>query len=164
MEISEGDEKKVMVAIDEGDQSHYALMWVLDNLKNSLKSPLILFMAQPATADNYSFSASLSNARIYCSLSATQLVNSVKDQNQKLTLAFLEKAKDICASRGVVAEMVTEVGDPKVAICSVSEKLGVDMLVIAKHDLGKIKRSVTWSVSDYCVKYAKCPVLVVKKP
>ncbi|GLT34440.1 hypothetical protein SLA2020_089520 [Shorea laevis] len=158
------DEKKVMVAIDEGEHSYYALMWVLDNLKDSLKSPLIIFMAQPVPPDNYTFSAALSNARIYCPFSTTPLVNSIKDQHQKLTLALLEKAKDICASKGVVAEMITEAGDPKVTICSVAEKLNVNLLVVGEDELGKITRAVTWSVSNYCVQYAKCPVLVVKKP
>ncbi|GLU04730.1 hypothetical protein SLE2022_218650 [Rubroshorea leprosula] len=158
------DEKKVMVAIDESEHSYHALMWVLDNLKDSLKSPLIIFMAQPATSDNYTFQASLSNARIYCPFSTTELVNSVKNHHQKLTLAFLEKAKDICASRGVVAEMITEIGDPKVTICSVAEKLNVNLLVVGEHELGRIKRAVAWSVSNYCFKYAKCPVLIVKKP
>lgn len=59
-------ERKVMVAIDESDNSHYALMWVLDNLKESVSSaPLLIFMAQPPAKSTYSFAASLSSARMY---------------------------------------------------------------------------------------------------
>lgn len=34
--VDETDERKVMVAIDGSEQSHHALMWVLDNLKESI--------------------------------------------------------------------------------------------------------------------------------
>ncbi|XP_021637893.2 uncharacterized protein LOC110633555 isoform X2 [Hevea brasiliensis] len=158
-------ERKVMLAIDESEYSHYALIWVLDNLKESLtKSPLFIFMAQPPPK-NYPFAASLGSARMYCSVSAApDFVNSVKENNKKLALAFLEKAKEICASRGVNAEIITEEGDPKTAICNVVQKLNISMLVLGERGLGKIKRALLGSVSNYCVQYAKCPVLVVKKP
>lgn len=67
-----GAERKVMVAIDESDYSHYALMWVLENLKESItKSPLVIFMAQPPTKSCYTFAASLGSARMYCPVSAS---------------------------------------------------------------------------------------------
>lgn len=61
-------ERKVMVAIDESEQSHYALMWVLDNLKESIsKFPLIIFMAQPPTKSKFVFTAPFGYARLYSS-------------------------------------------------------------------------------------------------
>lgn len=63
--------KKVMVAIDENECSYQALMWVLQNLKDSLgNSPLVIFTAQPPPYRNASFSASLGSARVYCPLFA----------------------------------------------------------------------------------------------
>ncbi|XP_065880797.1 universal stress protein A-like protein [Euphorbia lathyris] len=158
-------EWKVMVAIDENENSYYALMWVLNNLKETLmEAPLYIFMAQPPAIDNLTFAASLGSARIYSSVSsAPELAKSVKQNNQKLALAYLEKAKGICASRGVNAEIITEIGDPKTAICDVVQKLNISMLIIGERGLGKIKRAIQGSVSSYCVQYAKCPVLVVKK-
>ncbi|GAY47547.1 hypothetical protein CUMW_105260 [Citrus unshiu] len=61
-------ERKVMVAIDESELSHYALMWVLDNLKESIsKFPLIIFMAQPPTKSKFVFTAPFGYARLYSS-------------------------------------------------------------------------------------------------
>ncbi|KAF5468588.1 hypothetical protein F2P56_012731 [Juglans regia] len=159
-------EKKVMLAIDESEYSHYALVWALDNLKESLtNSPLVIFMAQPPTKSTYTFAASLGSARLYCPVSATpDFVTSVKEKQKKLTLALLEKAKEICASRGVNAETVTEVGHPTTAICDAVEKLNIKLLILGEHVLGKIERAFLGSVSSYCVQNAKCPVLVVKKP
>ncbi|KDP29423.1 hypothetical protein JCGZ_18344 [Jatropha curcas] len=159
-------EKKVMIAIDESEYSYYALMWVLDNLKESLqKTSLVVFMAQPPPRNSYTFAAALGSARLYSPvLTPPDFNNSVKENNKKLALAFLEKAKEICASRGVSAEIITEEGDPKSAICNVVQKLNISMLVLGERGLGKIKRALLGSVSNYCVQYAKCPVLVVKKP
>jgi len=159
-------ERKVMVAIDESDYSHYALTWVLENLKESIiNSSLVIFMAQPPPTNSYTFSAPLGSARMYCPVSATpELTNSIQENNKKLTLALLGKAKEMCASCGVKAETITEVGDPSTAICDAVQKFDISLLVLGERGLGKIKRALLGSVSNYCVQNAKCPVLVVKKP
>ncbi|XP_062159061.1 uncharacterized protein LOC133866521 [Alnus glutinosa] len=159
-------ERKVMVAIDESEYSHYALTWVLDNLKESItNSSLVIFMAQPPPRSSFTFSAPLGSARMYCPVSATpELTNSIQENHKKLTLALLEKAKDMCASYGVKAETITEVGDPSTVICDVVQKFDITLLVLGERGLGKIKRALLGSVSNYCLQNAKCPVLVVKKP
>lgn len=40
----------------------------------------------------------------------------------------------------VNAEILTEEGDAKTAICNVVEKLNIGMLILGDHGLGKIKR------------------------
>ena len=164
--LSCGNDRKIMVAIDEGEYSHYALMWALDNLKESLESSkLVIFMAQPPPAKGDVFAASLSSARVHCPVSATpQYVNSAKENNKKLTLALLEKAKEICAGRGVHAEIATEAGHPTTAICDAVKKYDITLLILGERGLGKIKRALLGSVSNYCLQYATCPVLVAKKP
>ncbi|XVF84775.1 hypothetical protein PTKIN_Ptkin17bG0065700 [Pterospermum kingtungense] len=157
-------EKKVMVAIDESENSHYALMWVLDNLKQSLNSPLIIFMATSPANNNFSYAAPLASARLYCPVTSMEFVNSIQEQHKTFTLALLKKAKDICASQGVSAEIITEVGDPGVTICNMAEQLKINLLILGDRGLGKIERAFIGSVSSYCVNNAKCPVLVVKKP
>ncbi|KAL3731461.1 hypothetical protein ACJRO7_028353 [Eucalyptus globulus] len=164
--LANGFDRNVMVAIDESDYSHYALMWVLDNLKESVeRSTLLIFMAHPPPRPVSTFQASLSSARVYCSVSPTpDLVKSVEANNKKLTSAYLDKAKEICANRGVRAETIADVGDPKVAICDAVLKYNVSLLVMGERGIGKIRRALIGSVSNYCVQYAKCPVLVVRKP
>ncbi|XP_059649686.1 uncharacterized protein LOC132295429 [Cornus florida] len=160
--------KKVMVAIDENESSYHAFIWVLENLKESINNsnnPLTIFMAQPSPTSNHVFSAALGSARMYCQVSATpEFVNSVREQNKRLSLGLLEKAKAICTSRGVNAETITEIGDPKQAICNAVQKYNISLLVLGDHDIGKIRRALLGSVSNYCVHNASCSVLVVKKP
>lgn len=48
-----------------------------------------------------------------------------------------------CSGFGQVdAEMLTEVGDPKEAICHAVDKLNVQLLVLGSHSRGVIQRSV----------------------
>ncbi|KAI9078545.1 hypothetical protein K1719_039483 [Acacia pycnantha] len=156
--------KKVMVVIDESDYSYYALIWSLKTLKESLRSKsIILFMVQPAVDSNYTFSAFLGTARLYAPYNLN-FVNSYKENQKKLALALLERAKSICATHGVDAETCTEEGDTRTAICDAVKKLNIDLLVLGEQGIGTIKRALIGSVGNYCIQNAKCPVLVVKKP
>lgn len=42
---------------------------------------------------------------------AQELVNSVNEKQKKLTLALLEKAKDICSTQGVWKQTVPNISD-----------------------------------------------------
>lgn len=50
----------------------------------------------------------------------------------------------------IVAETVTEVGDPKVVICEAVEKHNIQLLVLGSHGRGGIQRYVR-SYSVWCV-------------
>ncbi|XP_052200026.1 universal stress protein A-like protein [Diospyros lotus] len=169
MEVNGGGEsgKKVMVAVDEDCSSYYALMWVLENLRESIVAsgnPLLIYMARPSPNTNHVLSSSLGSARMYCPITpCSDYVNSVNEQNKMVSHGILEKAKSICSSRGINAETILEIGEPKESICNAVKKHKIKLLVMAEHEIGTIKRAFLWSVSNYCVQYASCPVLVVKK-
>ncbi|XP_030970038.1 universal stress protein A-like protein [Quercus lobata] len=153
------EKKKVMVAIDESECSRYALQWTLDNLSQTIddNSQLVLFTVQPISECTYAYASSFGAA-------PPELIRSIQENQNKIASALLEKAKQICANNGIVAETVTEVGDPKVAIYEAVEKLNIQLLVLGSHGRGAIKRAFLGSVSNYCVHNVKCPVLVVRKP
>ncbi|CAN1826431.1 Universal stress protein A-like protein [Linum perenne] len=147
------EKKKVMVAIDESEFSHYALEWALSNLGDTISkssAPLLLFTAQPFSDFAYLNASTFGAA-------PPELVASVHENQKKVTIALLDKAKQICSAHGVEVETETEIGDPKQAICDAVDKHGIQLLVLGSHSRGPIQ-------SNYCVHNAKCPVLVVKKP
>ncbi|KAJ7943144.1 Universal stress protein A-like protein [Quillaja saponaria] len=158
MEVGKVEEKKVMVAIDESECSHHALKWALENLGDTIsKSKLIIFSVEPIADLRYVYASSYGAA-------SPALTRSIQENQKKATLALLEKAKDICAKHGIVAETVTETGNPKEVICEAAENLKIQLLVLGSHSRGAIKRAFLGSVSNYCVHNSKCPVLVVRKP
>ncbi|KAL3824092.1 hypothetical protein ACJIZ3_020121 [Penstemon smallii] len=155
--MEKGSSQKVMVAIDESEISHSTLEWTLQNLRESIRnSKLVIFTVQPISDFTYLHASTHGAAPI-------ELVKSVQENHKKTAEALLEQAKDICSQYGIVADTITEVGDPKEAICEAVEKLNIDLLVLGSHGRKALQRAFLGSVSNYCVHNAKCPVLVVRK-
>ncbi|EEF35359.1 conserved hypothetical protein [Ricinus communis] len=150
--------QKVMVAIDESEYSQYALQWALNHLKATIiHSQLVIFTVQNNSTFGYVYASSFGAA-------PATLIELIQENQKKVALALLQRAKNTCADHGIVAQTLTEIGDPKEAICDAVEKHNIHLLVLGSHSRGAIKRAFLGSVSNYCVHNAKCPVLVVKKP
>ncbi|KAI4357802.1 hypothetical protein L6164_001726 [Bauhinia variegata] len=153
-EKQKGFEKKVMVVIDESEQSYYALIWVLENLKEVVSnSSLTIFATQPFPNFNHG------SGQI-----GQDLIASMNRQIKKISLGLCEKAKSICAARGVIVEACTEAGDPKEVICDQVHKHAIDLLVMANYPSNPLKSVFMESLSSYCSRNANCPLLLVEKP
>ncbi|XP_047314387.1 universal stress protein A-like protein [Impatiens glandulifera] len=157
----EGDKKmkkKVMVAIDVSESSHYALEWALQNLIDS-NTQLIILTIQPLNEYSYLHASSFGSTPV-------ELIQTFQENQRKVAMSLLEKAKEICIKHGLVedVETITEVGDPKEVICEAVEKHNIQMLIVGSHGRGPLKRVILGSVSNYCMHNANCSVLVVKKP
>ncbi|CAH1416913.1 unnamed protein product [Lactuca virosa] len=146
---------KVMVAIDDSEFSEYALTWVLKNLGSTIRdSQLVIYTTRTPVDIGYLYASSWGTA---------ELIKELKESEKKAALELLEKAKTTCTDYRIIAEGMTEVGDPKVAICNAVDKLNIQLLVVGSHGRGAVIRTLLGSVSNYCVHHANCPVLVVKK-
>ncbi|XP_004299063.1 PREDICTED: universal stress protein Sll1388-like isoform 1 [Fragaria vesca subsp. vesca] len=95
---------------------------------------------------------------------APELVAALQENYKKVASGLLDKAKNICSNYGIVARTVTEIGDPKKAICEAVEKFNIELLVLGSHGRGIVQRAFLGSVSNYCIHNARCTVLVVRKP
>ncbi|XP_021898702.1 universal stress protein A-like protein [Carica papaya] len=153
-------ERKILVAVDDSEESTYALSWCLHNIIcQDSKDTLILVYAKPpktvhAALDGtgYMFSADImASTDVY--------VNG-------LAAWVIEKSTKICREefQDVEVESIVQTGDPRDVICEVAEKLHADVLVMGSRGYGLIKRAWLGSVSNHCAQTVKCPVLIVKKP
>jgi len=52
---------------------------------------------------------------------------------------------------------------PGEVICKVADEESVAMIVIGTRCLGKVRRTIMGSVSDYVVHHAHCPVIVCRQ-
>uniref|UniRef100_A0A0E0JJF9 UspA domain-containing protein n=1 Tax=Oryza punctata TaxID=4537 RepID=A0A0E0JJF9_ORYPU len=154
--------QKVMVAVDESDCSHHALEWALRNLAPTIAPPLLVLTVQPLLPLGYVSAASFGSP-LGTPVVAPELIQSMQEQQQQLSKALLDKAKQICAQHGVAVETMIKVGDPKEMICEAAEESKVDLLIVGSHSRGPVQRLFLGSVSNYCMHHSKCPVLVVKK-
>ena len=58
----------------------------------------------------------------------------------------------------------TATGKPGEVICQVAEEMAAVMIITGTRSLGKMKRTILGSVSDYLVNHAACPVMVIRDP
>ncbi|XWS21874.1 hypothetical protein CRYUN_Cryun30bG0093100 [Craigia yunnanensis] len=90
--MEENKMKKVIMAIDESECSHYALQWALENLCGTISaSQLIIFNAQPFANFVYLFVSTYGTTPL-------DLITTTQENQKKLIISLLEKAKDICAN------------------------------------------------------------------
>ncbi|KAL0422094.1 UNVERIFIED_CONTAM: Universal stress protein PHOS34 [Sesamum latifolium] len=154
--------RKILVAVDEGEESAYALSWCLKNLMvthHNSKDTLVLLYAKPPQAV---YTAMDSTGYLFTS----DIITTMERYSNHVARSVMHKAQHICKDfhHQVTVEMMVEYGDPRDVICEVAEKLKVDFLVMGSHGYGLIKRAFVGSVSKHCAQNVKCPVLVVKKP
>ncbi|KAJ4727790.1 Universal stress protein A [Melia azedarach] len=153
-------EHKIVVAVDESEESMYALSWCLRNLLSpNTKNTLVLLYVKPPPSVYSSFDAAghifSNNVIETLEKYGSELVNSVMTRAEAVYRNFETK---------VTVEKVVGCGDAKDVICGTVEKLRADMLVMGSHGYGFIMRALLGSVSDYCAKHVKCPVVIVKHP
>ncbi|CAI9287214.1 unnamed protein product [Lactuca saligna] len=153
------NERKILVAVDEGEESTYALSWCLKNVvAEDSKDTLVLLYVKPPQV-------------VYTALDGSgylfspDIIATMDNYRNQVAESVIEKAKKLCKDlQDVKVETRVEQGDPRDVICSAAEKMGVDMVVVGSHGYGMIKRAFLGSVSNHCAQNAKCPVLIVKKP
>ncbi|XP_009630150.1 universal stress protein A-like protein isoform X2 [Nicotiana tabacum] len=151
--------RKILVAVDESEESTYALSWCIENIiTGNTNDALILLYSIPPRA-------------VYSSLDGTgylfssDILATMERYSNEVAQCVMEKAKRLCKDLdGVKVETIVERGDARDVICQVAERLHVDMLVMGSHGYGVIKRAFLGSVSNHCAQNVKCPVLIVKKP
>ncbi|KMZ67127.1 Universal stress protein A-like protein [Zostera marina] len=152
--------RKILVAVDEGEESIHALSWCLKNVVSSGKITVIVLYVMP-------------HRTVYAPMDGTgylfsdEIVESIEKHGQEVAESVVKTAKSVydeMKNVDVDLEIKIERGDARDVICDAVEKLGCYMLVIGSHGYGAFKRTFLGSVSDYCAHNANCPVLIVKKP
>ncbi|CAO2836601.1 unnamed protein product [Amaranthus hypochondriacus] len=153
--------RKIVVAVDEGEESMHALSWCLNNIK--LKQPqhdhiLVLHVKRPTLVyPGFGFDDSTY-------LSSHDALSSLDRRDSEMASWVLQRAQKLCIKFDVKAEAKVEEGDPGDVICEMVKVLKADLLVMGSHGYGQLTRSIMRSVSNHCVQNASCPVLVVKLP
>nr|XP_043625184.1 universal stress protein YxiE [Erigeron canadensis]XP_043625185.1 universal stress protein YxiE [Erigeron canadensis] len=152
-------ERKILVAVDEGEESAYALSWCLKNIiaENSKDTLVLLYVKPPQVV----YTALDGSGYLF----SPDIIATMDKYRNDVAESVIEKAKKLCKDlQDVKVETRVEHGDPRDLICNVAEKMGVDMVVLGSHGYGVIKRAFLGSVSNHCAQNIKCPVLIVKMP
>ncbi|KAF3784026.1 Universal stress A-like protein [Nymphaea thermarum] len=152
-----GKERKIMVAVDESEESRYALSWCLENLvcdaeSRKSKTVLVLLYVRPPPP---AYTA-LDGKGIF----SAEMAAILERHGNEVASSVMDRAKALCKNLPhVKVEGLVECGDARDVICEMVDRVGASILVVGSHGYGTIK-----SVSDHCAHKAKCPVLIVKRP
>eukprot|EP00253_Pinus_taeda_P000147 PITA_00147 len=144
----------VLVAIDESEESVNALHWALNNVLTSQDRIILIHAQRPPN--------SLFAARRPGFMVPADVLKTFENDVKKSTEKILAEATEICKAKNLTVETEAYTGDAREVICNAAQTYNPDMLVIGSHGYGALKRVVLGSVSDYCVHYVQCPVVVVK--
>ncbi|XXG80461.1 hypothetical protein AAC387_Pa09g1321 [Persea americana] len=159
-EVETKEERMILVAVDGGEESMYALSWCLKNIisSNSNDTLLLLYSKPPRVV----YSALDGTGYLFSS----DVMATMERYSKELADSVMEKAKRVCRgySEAIKVETMVEHGDPRDVICEVAEKIKPQVLVMGSHGYGLIKRAFLGSVSNHCAQNVQCPVLIVKMP
>lgn len=85
------------------------------------------------------------------------------EEKIKLPRQYAQEAKDLAASRGIIAEeFVREAESADEVIVDLARSADIDLIVMGSHGRTGIKRLLMGSVTERVIGTAPCPVLVVK--
>ena len=88
--------------------------------------------------------------------------NRISDSISEQIKNVMEKIEKSMAGKTTEVRTVVRKGDPAEIIIETAQKMGVDLIVTGSHGKHGAKKFHLGSVSAKVVKYARCPVLVVK--
>ena len=85
-------------------------------------------------------------------------VDQVRAERERYAQELVARGRTI----GVSVDFLVWEGDPGESIVDAAQSEGADMIVVGSHGRGTVGRFLIGSVSDYVVRQAACPVLVVR--
>ncbi|KAF8041441.1 hypothetical protein BT93_A0132 [Corymbia citriodora subsp. variegata] len=157
----EGD-RRVGVAVDFSACSQKALKWAVDNVVRD-GDHLILITVRPE--GNYEEGETqLWEATGSPLIPLNEFSNPIimKKYGVKPDPETIDVVSTIARQKEVVVVMKIYWGDAREKICEAIDKIPLSCLIIGNRGLGKLKRAILGSVSNYVVNNGSCPVTVVK--
>ena len=85
-------------------------------------------------------------------------VDQVRERREQLAQALVERGRE----QGLAVSFLVWTGDPGDMIVEAAEAEQADMVLVGSHGRGPVGRLLLGSVSEFVVRNAPCPVLVVR--
>jgi nucleotide-binding universal stress UspA family protein len=93
-----------------------------------------------------------------------RVTEAINEKKTKRAKRFVDaQVQEIETAGGSVAKAYLRKGGASEEIVSLAEEIGVGLIVVGSRGWGRLRRALIGSVSESVVRYAHCPVLVVRK-
>ncbi|KAG5559826.1 hypothetical protein RHGRI_003200 [Rhododendron griersonianum] len=157
----EGD-RRVGVAIDFSPCSREALKWAVDNLVRAGDHLILITILPEGNYEAGEMQLWQTTGSPLIPLREFSEPVILKKYGVKPDPETLDIANTAAAQKEIVVVLKIYWGDAREKICEAIDNIPLSSLVIGNRGLGKLKRAIMGSVSNYVVNNASCPVTVVK--
>ncbi|GAV70862.1 Usp domain-containing protein [Cephalotus follicularis] len=156
-------ERRVGVAVDFSACSNKALKWAVDNVVRDGDHLILVTIRPEGNYEEGEMQLWEATGSPLIPLSEFSDPHLLKKYGLKPDPETLDIANTIARQKEIVVLMKIYWGDAREKICEAIDNIPLSCLVIGNRGLGKIKRAILGSVSNYVVNNASCPVTVVKQ-
>lgn len=157
-----GDCRRVGVAVDFSPCSREALKWAVDNLARNGDHLILVTIRPEGHYETGEMQLWETTGSPLIPLSEFSEPHTMKKYGVNPDPETLDIVSTASRQKEIIVLMKIFWGDAREKLCESIDKVPLDCLVIGNRGLGKIKRALMGSVSNYVVNNATCPVTVVK--
>lgn len=143
--MAEQQKDVVLIALDPSQQAENAFDWYMSHLHRKGNSLVLVHaMEIPAVPTRESWDVQHSEG---------------SKKTQELQDKYKKKLNDYEAT----AKFVSDVEKPGELICETAKRENATYIVMGTRGMGKLRRTIMGSVSDYVVHHSTCPVIVCRQ-
>nr|XP_022302763.1 uncharacterized protein LOC111110517 isoform X3 [Crassostrea virginica] len=145
----------VAIAIDNSEYAEKAFDWYLEKIRRD--DDVIVLIHIP---ESYDFS--LANVAENEDEQGPGVIKQLLDELEKSVKALEDRYAEKVKAYGIDGKFRTGGGKPGEAIIKIAREENATLIVTGTRGLGKIRRTVLGSVSDYVIHHSPVPVLVCR--
>ncbi|MQL98769.1 hypothetical protein Taro_031483 [Colocasia esculenta] len=156
------DDRRVGVAVDFSACSREALRWAVDNVVRDGDHLILVNVQKEGHYEEGEMQLWEATGSPFIPLSDLCDPGIAKKYGVKPDAETLDILTCLAEQKKVVVVLKVYWGDAREKICEAIDDIPLSCLIIGNRGLGKIKRVILGSVSNYVVNHGSCPVTVVK--
>lgn len=143
--------RSVVIAIDDSEHSEYAFDFYAENIHK--EGDRMILVHVPEYSNIISTSSLLTDPNIVSDL--------LRDSEERIS-DLVEKYSKKMKEKHLSGHVKQQIGKPGEAIIEATKEEGAAMLILGTRGMGRLRRTFTGSVSDYCIHHSDIPVIVCR--
>ncbi|KAK4796916.1 hypothetical protein SAY86_029242 [Trapa natans] len=155
-------ERRVGVAVDFSDCSRKALKWAVDNVARGGDHLILVTVLPEGHYEEGEMQLWETTGSPFIPLSEFSDPGILKKYGVKPDPETLDILTTAASQKEIVVLLKIYWGDAREKICEAIDKIPLNCLIIGNRGLGRLRRVILGSVSNYVVNNGSCPVTVVK--